>query len=348
MWLPFPKRDRTLPNGVHQNDLWPVVQPQSPPYPNVQVSIASRAARAVTKPTKPVLSRPARPFRFFDLPGEIRNRIYDLVVPEARVIVSGTHPQKELQELKKREPGKKHQAPRYHLQGTFTGGSTEASLLFSCRQMNREATQYVYARTTFCFISFVVLRKFLSNIPEAACSSIVSLEISHLGYGEPSLLADREWKLRHDAEWSAVLKQVRQQTALRRLVINITNFDWPIQLEAREPWATPLLELGSDGLDRVDVTLEHHDFPRERCTAAAKELENRMMTRDGGKQKRQEEKRKAADEKKRLEEATRKATKVLIIKLPSGAAKTSGPVKKVVRSKGLEQFAIAQPPIAFC
>ncbi|ETI29223.1 hypothetical protein G647_01676 [Cladophialophora carrionii CBS 160.54] len=348
MWLPNPTRDRTLPNRGRRNDLRPAFQPRIQPNPCAQVSVASPGAGAVANVAKPVLSRPARPFRFFDLPGEIRNRIYDLVVPEARVIVSGTHPQKQLQQLKKREPKKKHQAPRYHLQGTFAGGSTEASLLFSCRQMNCEAVQYVYARTTFCFTSFVVLRKFLGTVPEAARSSIVSLEITHIGYGEPPLLADREWKLRHDAKWSAVLNQVKQQTALRRLVIDITNFDWPIQLEAREPWAKPLLALGADGLDRVDVTLEHDGFPRDRCTAAAKELENRMMTREGRKQKRQEEKRKAADDKKRLEEATRKATKVLTIKLPSGATQISGPVKKVVRSKGLEQYAVAQPPIAFC
>jgi hypothetical protein len=250
--------------------------------------------------------------------------------------------------LRKLEPKKKHQSPRYHIRGTFTGEPTEASLLFSGRQMNREAIRYVYGRTTFCFTSFVVLRKFLKNIPEAARTSIVSLEITHIGYGEPPLLADREWKLRHDAKWSAVLDQVKQQTTLRQLVLDITNFDWPIQLEVREPWAKPLLALAGDGLDRLDLTLEHDGFPQERCIAATKELEKRMTTADGRKKKRQEEKRKAAEEKKRLEESTRKATKVLTIKLPSGAAKTNGPVKKLVKSKGLEQYAVAQPPIAFC
>ncbi|KIW72132.1 hypothetical protein PV04_00352 [Phialophora macrospora] len=348
MRLPNPKRDRTVPNRKRQSIPRSVSQPQSPPGPNDPVKIASPAARALANIAKPVPSRPARPFRFFDLPGEIRNRIYDLVVPEARVMVFGTHPQKALQQLKKREPKTKHQSPRYHIRGTFTGEPTEASLLFSCRQMNREAIRYVYARTTFCFTSVVVLRKFLNNIPEAARTSIVSLEITNIGYGEPPLLADREWKLRHDAKWSAVLNQVKQQTALRQLVLNITNFDWPIQLEVREPWATPLLALAGDGLDRVDLTLEHDGFPQERCTAAAKELEKRMMTGDGRKKKRQEEKRKAAEEKKRIEESTRKATKVLTIRLPSGAAKTSGPVKKLVRSKGLEQYAVAQPPVAFC
>ncbi|KAJ9605227.1 hypothetical protein H2200_010617 [Cladophialophora chaetospira] len=342
------KRTRTLPNRNRQHRLRPVSQPRRPVADIPQVEVLTHATQNVAYRPKSVAPRSTKPFPFFDLPGEIRNRIYDLVVPEARVIISGTHPQRDLEQMKKREPGRKHKLPRYQLKGKFTGNGTASPLLFACRQTNREALKYVYARTTFCFNSFVILRKFLNNIPEAARMSILSLEITHRGYGEPSLLADRKWKLRHDAKWAASLKQVKQQTALRRLVLDITNFDWPIQLQLRESWAKPLLELAGEGLDRVDLTLEQDSFPIERVAIVESELEKRMTTADGRRQKRQEGKFKAVEEQRRLEESKRKATKVLTISLPNGMPKASGPAKKVVKSKGLEQFAIAQPQVGYC
>ncbi len=336
------------PDRNRQRLLRRVAQPTGSSDLTSREKVVSPTAQHVATPSKPVSLRPVNPFPFFDLPGEIRNRIYDLVVPAARVIITGNKPQRELKQLKERAPKKNHKAPRHQLKGQFTDNPTASSLLFACRQMNRESVQYVYARTTFCIQSFVVLRKFLNKIPEAGRTSILSLEITHRGYGEPSMLADREWKLRHDAKWASVLKRVKQETALRELVLDVTNFDWPIQLELRESWAKPLLDLAGGGLDRVNLTLESDSFPVERCLMVEKELECRMTNASGRREKRREEQLKATAEKKRLEESKRKATKVLTISLPNGIPQTSGPAKKVVKSKGLEKFAVAQPLVAFC
>lgn len=338
------KRNRNLPHRNRQHVLRPVFQPKSS---NISQRIDSSVTQAPKSVSKPIPPPKAKPFRFFDLPGEIRNRVYDLVIPETRVVVSGSYPQKELQQLKQLEPLKKHKTSRYRLLGKFSGTRTQASLLFTCHRMNQEVVKYVYSRTTFCFDRFFVLRKFLNTAPKAGCASIQSLEIIHVGYSEPVLMADRAWKLRHDAKWTACLQQIKRQTALRRLVLDITFFDWPIQLDLSEEWAQPLLELAGDGLDRVDLKLEQDRFPLVRIASVAAELERRMMTAEGRKKKRQDQKRKEAEEKMRLEASKRKAKKVLNISLPNGV-QSSASSSKVVKSKGLEQYAIAEPPVGYC
>ncbi|KIX97920.1 uncharacterized protein Z520_06698 [Fonsecaea multimorphosa CBS 102226] len=344
------KRNRTLPHRNRQHVLRPIAQPQGPPAPRPQAETRPPPSGPVAKATRPAPSRSSKSFPFFKLPGEIRNRIYDLVVPEARVIISANHPQKELQLMRQREPCKKHKPPPHRLLGQFTGNATEASLFLTCRQMNREAVRFIYSRTTFCFDRVVVLRSFLKTVPEEARASIRALEITHVGYAEPRLLDDRRWKLRHDTKWAMVLRQIQHQvTALRHLRLNVTFFDWPCRLDVSEKWARPYLELaGEGGLLRVEFTLAHECFHEVKVAATAKELENKMMSAEGKKAKRRE----AEMERKRLEESKRKATRALKIKLPLGDnlpnVNLNMPTKKVVKSKGLEQYAVKEPPCAYC
>ncbi|KIW50662.1 hypothetical protein PV05_09451 [Exophiala xenobiotica] len=330
------------------------VQPRLPPLASIKPQPPSTTLliRSCVRPSTVQRLQTNKPFPFFQLPGEIRNRIYDLVVPETLVIVSGNHPQKEYAKLKAQNPRpKKIKCPRYRLSGKFAGEAAPVFLLFTCRQMKHEVEEFIYARTTFCFDKFGVINKFLNRVREAGVKSIESLELTHEGYSEPRMMADREWKLRHDAQWKATLERIKEQvTGLRRLRLDLTIYDWPCRLETTERWARPLLHLAGDGLERVDVTLEHDRFHLEKCAATAKELENQMMSSKGRKMKLQEAKRRAAMEKKRREEEKKKAKKVLTIKLP--LADKSGmnnvPLKKVVRGKGLEQYARAEPPVAFC
>ncbi|OAL34406.1 hypothetical protein AYO20_06249 [Fonsecaea nubica] len=345
------KRNRMLPHRNRQHVLRPMVQPLGPSPSRPQNDTNRPSTAPVAKASRPEPSPSSKPFPFFKLPGEIRNRIYDLVIPEARVIISANHPQKELQLMKRREPLKKHKPPPHRLLGQFTSNPTESGLLLSCRQMNREAVKFIYSRTTFCFDRVVVLRSFLKTIPEQARASIQALEITHVGYAEPTWLADRRWKLRHDAKWAMVLRQIQEQvTSLRHLTLDVTFFDWPCRLDFSENWARPFLDLAGNGLHRVDFTLAHERFHPVKVAATAKELENNMMSVEGRKTRRRDEKRRAEMEKKRLEESKRKATKALKIRLPLGneTSNVNIPPKKVVKSKGLEQYAVAQPPVAYC
>ncbi|KAK5461011.1 hypothetical protein LTS15_003074 [Exophiala xenobiotica] len=276
-----------------------------------------------------------KPFPFFQLPGEIRNKIYDLVVHETLVFVSGNHPQKEYAALKAQNSrSKKVKCPRYRLSGKVAGEAVPVALLFTCRQMKREVEEFIYARTTFCFNKIVVINKFLNHARNAGLKSIESLELTHEGYSEPRMMADREWKLRHDARWKATLERIKEQVpGLRRLRLDLTIYDWPCQLETTERWARPLLQLAEDGLERVDVILEHDRFHTEKCAAIAKELENQMMSSEGKKMKVREAKRLAAMRTKRLQEEKqrKRAKKVLTIKLPLEAKSgmNNVPLKKV-------------------
>ncbi|KAK5045460.1 hypothetical protein LTR84_009324 [Exophiala bonariae] len=287
---------------------------------------------------------PFKPFPFFDLPGEIRNKIYDLVIQESRGIITGSHPNKEWARLQKSNPNQKHVRPRFRLYGHFSQHGAGAPLLLVCRQMNEEAVQHVYARTTFHFENMNTIHKFLDIVPAAGAQSIETLEIRQIGYGEPQWTDDREWKLRHDDKWKKTLGRVRERVlALQTLTLNITVFDWPCRLEMDAPWARNLLKFAGDGLDRVNVSFEHDRFSLLKICETAQLLEKKMMTSEGAKKKIQEVKL----EKQRQALAQRK-TRVLTILLPSTQHLNVGPAKKVVKSKGLEQYSMGQLPVAVC
>lgn len=210
--------------------------------------------------------------------------------------------------------------------------------------MNAEAVEYVYARTTFRFENMNTIHKFLDIVPAAGAESIETLEVRQIGYGEPQWTADREWKLRHDDKWNMTLARVREKMlALQALTLNITVFDWPCQLDMDAPWARNLLQFAGSGLDRVDVAFEHDRFSVPKMCETAQLLEKKMMTSEGIKKKIQE----AQLEKQRQALAQRK-TKILTILLPSTPYVNVGPAKKVVKSKGLEQYTVGQPLVAVC
>ncbi|OAP54143.1 hypothetical protein AYL99_11678 [Fonsecaea erecta] len=328
------KRYCYLPHRNRWHILRPIPQPQGPSSLRPQ----AETRHPLPDPTAEVFSKP---FPFFELPIEIRDRIYHLVVPEARVMISANHPQKELELMRQREPSKKHKLPPHRLLGQFSGNPTATALLWGCHQMKQEASKFIYSRTTFCFDRIVVLRNFLKVISQTARESIGALEITHIGYAEPKWMADRKWKLRHDAKWVMVLRQVRNQaTALRHLTLNVTFFDWPIDLDLSEEWARPYLEFAEEGLRRVDFTLKHEGFKRVKLAATAKELQNRMMSAEGEKARQRDEKLKAEVRRKLLEEC-----KCLVFTLPldGNPSNVNTANKKVVRRTGLEQYAVVEP-----
>lgn len=295
-------------------------------------------------PSPPPAKIPFKPFPIFDLPGEIRNKIYDLVVEESRGLITRSHPNKEWARIQKSNPHQKHVRPRSRLYGQFSQHGAGTPLLLVCHQMNAEAVEYVYARTTFRFENMNTIHQFLDTVPTAGAKSIETLEVRQRGYGEPQWTVDREWKLRHDDKWKKTLGKVRERMiALQTLTLNITVFDWPCRLEMDAPWARTLIKFAGDGLDRVNVTFEHDRFSFLKMCETAQLLEKKMMTSEGVQKKIKEIKL----EKQRLALAQRK-TKILTILLPNTQHLNVSPAKKVVKSKGLGQYTMAQPPVAFC
>lgn len=342
--MPAPKRKSTTLHRNRQVTLRDVPLSKGPRRQPVPPTVSPPSLNPC--PVKVPAQVPFKPFPFFDLPGEIRNRIYDLVVEESRVLIERNHPNKELTCLHHLDPTQKHKRPRPRLSGVFSKHGAGASLLHTCQQMNAEAVEFVYARTTFCFDTMNTIHRFLDTIPPTGAKSVEALEVVQKGYGEPQWTDDREWKLRHDAKWKKTLSKIRvKMLALQTLKLNITVFDWPCRLEMDAPWAKTLINFAGDGLNRVNVVFEHDRFSWEKVCETAQQLEKKMMSSEGTKKKIQEAKQQAQLEKQR------KATKVLSIRLPVATSKQTLnviPVRKMVKSKGLEQYARAEPPVAFC
>lgn len=292
--------------------------------------------------------------RFFDLPGEIRNKIYGMVVDHAQISLACNHPNKELAKRQILEPGAKHKRPRSRLLKESDDSGLGGSMLFVCRQMHHEVIQLIYERTTFSFNSMNAIHKFLNISPPTGTSSIEHIHVTHIGYAEPQWTDDREWKFRHDAKWNATLTKMRaSMPALQHFSLRYTFFDWPCRLETDASWTKPLITFAGDGLHRVDLVVDHDRFSEEKNNEVSQNLEKMMMTTEGWRLKVAEVKRLAEMEKKKREQrklAQTKATKVLTIRLPLTPSKVSPnlPLKKVVKSKGLEQYAIKQPPVAYC
>lgn len=271
----------------------------------------------------------SKKFGFFDLPGEIRNKIYDYVFDNRRVFIRKAHGQKiakteesvankngpSLQPRSDSAKGKdirtckpycglysdsiingrrvRHDDKRAHI---------NIDILFTCRKAYQESMCLFYANTTFYFSSFKPIRRFLNHCRSEALAAIKNLEFYHVIYGEPALTVDREWKLRSDDRWMEICTSMSQKlTGLRRLRIDLRICDWPTQLNLEAAWAQPILELGERRFTEVKALLIHPCFKDNQLVAAARVLEEAMMCEDSVERRREEEALREVERQKRKE-----------------------------------------------
>ncbi|KIV94305.1 hypothetical protein PV10_02082 [Exophiala mesophila] len=309
---------------------------------------APKGVSSYARPRKE-LRKQAKVVQFFDLPGEIRNKIYGMVVGHARVELSANHPNKQLAKAQILEPHAKHKRPRSRLLKHSNQPSLGRSMLFVCRQMHHEVIQLIYQMTTFKFNTMNAIHKFINISPSAGVSSIANIHVTHTGYAEPRYTDDRQWKLRHDAKWNATLTKIKaSMPALQYFSLKYSFFDWPCPLDIDADWAKPLIKFAGDGIHRVDLVVEHDRYSDEKNKEVSRNLEKRMMTTNGWRAKIANVKRQAEMEKKKKER--RNPPRILTIRLPlsTSTASPNVPPKKVVRSVGLEQYAIKDPPFVIC
>ena len=137
-------------------------------------------------------------FRFLDLPPEIRNKIYDLIVPSCRLLITGNHPQRDIVQYKKLHGSGRTLQVRYRLCSILLSDTdphqlaTAIAFLKVCRTFNHEITSMLYAKTTFCFSTIKHINKFLNVIPQQGKKEIANIEISYSVYGEPQWTKDEE------------------------------------------------------------------------------------------------------------------------------------------------------------
>ena len=231
---------------------------------------------------------PFATFPFLKLPAEIRNKIYAMIVPFSRVLISAHSPQKEVAHCKRLRPRRKAPTSRYHLQSDILSDTarrdftTTTAFLKVCRPFNQEVASLFYARTTFCFMSIKHINKFLDVIPATGKKEVTNIEIAYSGYGEPKWTKDEFWKKKSDWKWAMVCTRLSQELpALRDVSINIRIADWPIQLNPTADCFVPLEILKGGGLERVRIKLRHYRFHESRCGSVARALEDMMMTPEG-------------------------------------------------------------------
>lgn len=223
---------------------------------------------------------------FLDLPGEIRNQIYDLVIPRSHVLVIGGHPQREFAQSQKHSFQPMSKPPRYRLSGhVLSINSHDADplhVLRTCRQIYHDVIPIFYSKTTICFDNLKTIHKFLNVAPKRGLESICSLDLTISGYGEPYLVTDCQWKRKSDQKWASTCARLANElTGLQRLQLDLTVATWPLQLSTKAKWAQPLMTLKRDGLHSVRLKLRHHRVHENRLGIAARKFEDHMMTAEG-------------------------------------------------------------------
>jgi hypothetical protein len=243
------------------------------------------------------------------LPAEIRNKIYDLVLPERRVSIADNHPQKELWKWQNTHEILRGPYPRYHFRGEILtrdeseSHRTNLNILLTTKQVSEEAQACLFGKTTFVFRTTRTFNKFLDFIPANCKTSITSIEVFKHCYGEVVWTKDTKWKRKADQDWSDCCDRIADElTSLKQFNLWLKIADWPVQLKPTADWAQPLLNIGAKReLERVNIILRHKMFAPARTDALARTLSDKMMTKLGREEREKEEAIEAVRELQRKE-----------------------------------------------
>ncbi|MCJ1311140.1 hypothetical protein MMC25_004810 [Agyrium rufum] len=227
----------------------------------------------------PVQTRFSNPGQnlFLQLPGELRNKIWDLVYPQ-RVYrierLSGklnltcsyaigqtwiphiSRSLKEKQVMLSRLAWRKQILKQRKSQNPLKPVSTTTALLQSCRSLYIELCPYFYSRHTFAFNRFGVFDSFMRNLTPTSTACIYAVILFHESYGDPHWTKDTQWKEVHsNAFFKFCQKAAKELSNLNTMSLRVQINDTPLQLSLDASWAKPLLAFGGLHLSKVDVTL---------------------------------------------------------------------------------------------
>lgn len=216
----------------------------------------------------PQRSRSPKRCYFLELSGELRNQIYDLVI-EGRLVEirpPTAQPQytqqliKGVLEIRKAPKTWRFSDILGHRRG-FEDSKTKwesslSSLVLTCRQVNREASHFLYAKTSFVFESSNRILAFLRIVRPVNKEAISRLHLVHSTYGQPTFLEHLSAKEQADSRWDRTCQALASDLkGLRNLQITLTLHDWPLTLSLQESWVTALLHFARLCLLNVKVHL---------------------------------------------------------------------------------------------
>lgn len=219
-------------------------------------------------------------FPFLDLPGELRNKIYDYAITKEHYAikwVENTHKSKSLTYRLPREttahPPKleygtalrRRLLDLHHRRASRTNLAEDdvhpgpTVLLFVCKTMSEEAASLFYSKSMFHFHGLGALRHFLDNLRPMTEKSITRLALNHRAYGHPVKTEDRRWKEEHDHLWEQLCWRVTDNCSLVNLSLNLwlpksptsfSDFDRVYATDIGRRWIIPLWAFQHAGIQR--------------------------------------------------------------------------------------------------
>lgn len=227
-------------------------------------------------PKEPTTTRslrytPKGHFPFLILPGELRNKIYDYVIPREIYALDWLGGNQKSKTMTYRLPRRsKAFGPRLKADALerrvllrnirYVGRknimeeqyreSSPVSLLWVCKQMYPEASSMFYSKSTFLFSLLGTLRHFLDTLHPQNKASITRLAINYHAYGHPVKTENQRWKARHDRAWEDLCWKVSEEcTSLTNLALDLvlnksplrfTSFDNAADHGVSTRWMLPL------------------------------------------------------------------------------------------------------------
>ncbi len=226
--------------------------------------------------------QPRGTFPFLDLPGELRNRIYDYAIATNHYAMEWVCDNKKSKSLTYRLPKiSSTSGPWLKLTADAalrrralhpSGGrvrlrlpddyfrTTPVALLLVCKQMHEEASSVFYSKNTFDFHGIGALNHFLNYLQPTAKMSITKLIIKYRAYGYPEYIPNQYCKDMHDRSWEKLCWRVADEcTSLTKLRLDLTLNKSPVSFCAFDDvedsglgaqWIRPLRAFQYIGIER--------------------------------------------------------------------------------------------------
>ena len=196
--------------------------------------------------------KPDQPFRFLDLPGELRNKVYDYVIPSKRFYLNWVgghqcsktltckrntvemiHPSNRrsinTRILDKRSRSHASNDPaRKLVMAQIYDSVTPVHLLWVCSKIYPEASSVLYSKSTFVLARLKSMRHFLDRLSPSNRLALTSLDLRYTAYGHPAKTVDQPWKDKHDYAWEKICERVARETSVTHLALEINLNRCPV------------------------------------------------------------------------------------------------------------------------
>ena len=184
-------------------------------------------------------------FPFLELPGELRNKIYDIVIPHETYQLRWINNNHKSCSLTYYIPGKESASTRRlrkdvleHRKATRNlrsptrktamndvyNRASPVSLLWVCKQMYPEAASMFYGKSTLILRRLKTMRHFLNTTSPLNKQAIKSLSLVYHAYGHPVLTKNTMWKTKHDLSWEDLCERISNECP------NITTLSLDLRL----------------------------------------------------------------------------------------------------------------------